>query len=258
MSSLPAALALLRWPLPVDAAAHGAALDDHLKLNLVIALALLTLAHVLLLVGVMVRRRAARPIHKLTLEYLPLALLVCLFAFLGVRANELWAAQRYTGASLGAMQVEVTGMQFAWYFRYPGKDATFGKTKLELVSAADGNPVGLDMHDAAAKDDVVTSALVLPAGREVDLTLRSLDVMHGFAVPELRLKQNAVPGTVAHVHFTAMKPGVYAILCTQVCGLGHYRMSSTVRVLPEDAFAKWMAAQEAAQESVQDVGAVTP
>ena len=57
---------------------------------------------------------------------------------------------------------------------------------------------------------------MLPANREVDLTLRSQDVIHGFAIPELRLKQNALPGETAHIHFTPTTPGDYAILCTQV------------------------------------------
>ena len=233
------------WHLPRDAAKHGPALDQHLLLNLWIALALLTLAHIILLTGLAFRRRTSRPIHKATLEYLPLALLTILFAFLAIRAQQLWAAQRYTGADLSAMQVEVTGMQFAWYFRYPGKDATFGNTKLGLASAAEGNPLGLDPQDPHSTDDIVSSQLVLPANREVDLTLRAQDVIHGFSVPEMRLKQNAVPGMTTHIHFTPTTPGTYAILCTQLCGLGHYRMQATMLILPPEAFNTWLKAHEA-------------
>lgn len=232
------------WHLPADAAQHGTALDSHLLLNLWIALALFVLANILLLIGVLSRRRAHRPAHKLTLEYLPLAAFTALFLFLGVRAHSLWAAQRYTGAAPEALQVEVTGLQFAWYFRYPGADATFGRVQPQLVSAAEGNPVGLDRADPHSADDIVRSQLVLPAGREVDLTLRALDVIHGFAVPELRLKQNAIPGQTEHIHFTPQTPGDYAILCTQVCGLGHYRMQALLRVLPEPQFDTWLQQQE--------------
>jgi cytochrome c oxidase subunit 2 len=143
------------------------------------------------------------------------------------------------------MQVEVTGMQFAWYFRYPGPDAAFGRTKLALASAAEGNPLGLDPTDRYAHDDFVTTQLVLPANREVDLTLHAQDVIHGFSVPAMRLKQNAVPGQTIHIHFTPTTPGDYAILCTQVCGLGHYRMSATLRVLPPNQFTAWLTAHEA-------------
>jgi cytochrome c oxidase subunit 2 len=235
------------WHLPVDGAWHGHALDSHLLLNLWIALALFALSNILLIFGAVAKRRAHRPTHKLTLEYLPLLAFAVLFLFLAIRANSLWATQRYTGAAPDALQVEVTGMQFAWYFRYPGADHTFGRTSNALVSAAEANPVGLDPADPHGADDVVRSQLVLPAGREVDLTLRSIDVIHGFAVPEMRLKQNALPGQTQHIHFTPQRPGDYAILCTQVCGLGHYRMQAILRILPAAQFDRWLAQQEHAQ-----------
>ena len=233
------------WNLPIDAALHGHALDTHLLLNLWIALALLTLAHLILLLGLALRKRTAQPIHQLFIEYLPLAALTLLFAFLAIRSERLWAAQRYTGADLSAMQVEVTGAQFVWYFRYPGPDATFGRTNLSLVAPAEANPLGIDPADPHGHDDIVTSQLVLPANREVDLTLRAQDVIHGFAIPQMRIKQNALPGQTTHIHFTPETPGDYAILCTQVCGLGHYRMLATLRVLPPAQFATWLQSHEA-------------
>jgi cytochrome c oxidase subunit 2 len=149
------------------------------------------------------------------------------------------------------MQVEVIGQQFVWYFRYPGADAAFGRTSLSLVAPAEGNPLGIDPTDSYGHDDIVTSQLVLPAHREVDLTLRSQDVIHGFAIPQMRIKQNATPGQTAHIHFTPETPGDYAILCTQVCGLGHYRMLATLRVLPPAAFDTWLHNQEAAKPEVR-------
>jgi cytochrome c oxidase subunit 2 len=235
------------WHLPVDGSWQGQGFDAHLLLNLWIALGLFALANILLVFGVLSHRRAHRPIHKLTLEYLPLIAFAALFFLLGSRATSLWATQRYTGAAPDALQVEVTGLQFAWYFRYPGADATFGRTRNELVSAAEGNPVGLDPLDPHGGDDIVRPQLVLPAGREVDLTLRAVDVIHGFAIPEMRLKQNAIPGETQHIHFTPTRPGDYAILCTQVCGLGHYRMQAMLRVLPAAQFDQWLHQQEQAQ-----------
>jgi len=236
-------MAIFSWPLPADASAHGPALDRHLLLNLWIALALLALAHLILFAGLLARRRTEAT-NLWRIEYLPLAILGVLFASLTIKAERLWAATRYTGASLTALQVEVTGVQFAWYFRYPGPDATFGITRPQLVAPGEGNPLGLDSTDPHSADDEVTSELVLPAGREVDLRLNAQDVIHGFSIPELRLKQNAVPGQAIHVHFTATTPGTYAILCTQLCGLGHYRMNATLRVLPPDQFASWLASKQ--------------
>lgn len=237
--------------LPVEGSAHGHTLDSQLLLNLWIALGLFVLAHILLLAGLIRRRHnlaasdiAARG-RSWRLEYLPLLCLAALFAYLTVRSERLWAASRYTGPDPTAMQVEVTGVQFAWYFRYPGPDAVFGRIEPRLVSAAEGNPLGLDPADPQGADDFVSSELVLPAGREVDLTLRAQDVIHGFFVPGMRLKQNAVPGQPGHIHFTPERPGSYAIVCSQLCGLGHYRMAATLRVLTPAGYSAWLAAKTA-------------
>ncbi|MEO6910460.1 MAG: cytochrome C oxidase subunit II [Edaphobacter sp.] len=232
--------------LPVDASVHGPAIDHHLLLNIWIVLALAVLAHLILLIGVVARRRSEATSWRI--EYLPLAALAVLFAFLTIRAERLWAAARYTGAEPTALQVQVTGEQFAWYFRYPGTDATFGITRPQLVDAPAGNPLGIDPADSHGADDLVTSELVLPANRQVDLRLNALDVIHGFSVPQMRLKQDAIPGMTIHLHFTPKIPGTYAILCTQVCGLGHYRMSANLRVLPPEQFAVWLAAKEKAAQ----------
>jgi cytochrome c oxidase subunit 2 len=239
---------ILLWDLPKDAAAHGSALDRHLLLNLWIALGLLVIAHLVLFAGLLLRRRASAPGPRRAwlLEYLPLTLLALLFAALTVRAERLWAVARYTGADPAALQVEVTGVQFAWYFRYPGQDAAFGRTDPRHVAPGEGNPLGIDPSDPRGKDDLLSSQLVLPANREVDLRLNAQDVIHGFFVPELRLKQNAVPGQTIHVHFTPTTPGTYAILCSQLCGMGHYRMQANLRVLPPTEFASWLAAKEKA------------
>ena len=233
------------WFLPADGSAHGPALDHHLLLNLWIALALLALAHLLLLAGLLARRRTEAT-NLWRIEYLPLTALALLFAFLTIKAERIWAATRYTGASPTALQVEVTGVQFAWYFRYPGPDATFGITRPSLVAPGEGNPLGLDPTDPHSADDEVSSELVLPTNREVDLRLNAQDVIHGLSIPELRLKQNAVPGQTIHVHFTPTTPGTYAVLCTQLCGLGHYRMNATLRILPPDQFANWLASKQKA------------
>ena len=233
------------WLLPRDASAHGLALDHHLLLNLWIALSLLALAHLILLIGLLARLHS-EPTRLWRIEYLPLAALALLFATLTLKAERLWASSRYTGASPTALQVEVTGVQFAWYFRYPGPDATFGTTNPSLVAPGEGNPLGLSPADPHSADDRVSSQLVLPANREVDLRLRAQDVIHGFSIPEMRLKQNAVPGQTIHLHFTPTTPGTYAILCTQLCGLGHYRMNATLLILPPDQFTSWLAAKQKA------------
>jgi cytochrome c oxidase subunit 2 len=173
---------------------------------------------------------------------------VVLFVGLGLYARNAWAQVHFMGAQPGALPIEVTAQQFAWNFRYAGPDGQFGRTKPERVSASTGNPVGLDPTDPLTKDDIVSPIIAVPAGREVDLTLKSQDVTHSFYVRELRLKQDAVPGMEIHIHFTATDPGNYELACAELCGLGHYRMHSMLTVLSEPDFEKWLKDQEAANQ----------
>ena len=233
---------------PTDASAHGPALDHHLLLNLWIALALLALAHLILLTGLLARRHCRSTLISGASNTSRSPSSPSSSPPSPSRPNASGPPARYTGADPTALQVEVTGVQFAWYFRYPGPDATFGHTQPHLVAPGEGNPLGLDPTDPHSADDIVSSQLVLPANREVDLRLNAQDVIHGFSIPEMRLKQNAVPGQTIHLHFTPTTPGTYAILCTQLCGLGHYRMNATLRVLPPDQFAAWLATQQKAAQ----------
>jgi len=107
-----------------------------------------------------------------------------------------------------------------------------------------GNFFGLDrQRDADSRDDLVTATLGIPVNRPVELLLRSKDVTHSFYVPELRLQQDMVPGMEIPIHFTATKTGRFEIVCTQLCGLGHYRMRAFLQVMSEDDFKKWMQEQ---------------
>jgi cytochrome c oxidase subunit 2 len=173
---------------------------------------------------------------------------VVIFVGLGLYARNAWAEVHFMGAAPGALQIEVTGQQFVWNFRYAGTDGKFGREKPELVSASTGNPVGLDPTDPASKDDIVSPVIAIPVGKEVELIIRSQDVTHSFYVRELRLKQDAVPGMEIHMHFTATDAGDYEIACAELCGLGHYRMHTMLSVMSEPDFEKWMKDQAAANQ----------
>ena len=82
---------------------------------------------------------------------------------------------------------------------------------------------------------------MLPVNREVDLTLRSLDVIHSLFIPNMRFKQDAVPGLMIHLHFTPTTVGEYEIACAELCGLGHYKMRASLRVVSEADYEAWMA-----------------
>ncbi len=169
-----------------------------------------------------------------------------LFVGLGIYAERAWAEVHFRAASPGALQIEVQGQQFKWYFRYPGADGKFGRTDPKLVKDSDQNFFGLDPSDLAAKDDIVTPVVAVPVNREVELVLKSKDVTHSFFVRELRLKQDAVPGMIIRIHFTATQVGQYEIACAELCGLGHHQMRSFLQVMSEADYEKWLKEQAAA------------
>jgi cytochrome c oxidase subunit 2 len=168
-----------------------------------------------------------------------------IFFWFNVSATHLWSRMIEHSTSHKDLQVEVTGVQFQWYFRYPGADLTFGRVNAQKFARADeGNPLGLDPADPAGKDDIVSSALVLPAGREAELILRAQDVIHSVFIPAMRLKQDAVPGMEIHTHVKPLEIGTYELTCSQLCGLGHYHMRAAVRVVSADEFNQWLTAHK--------------
>lgn len=244
--------------LPPNGSIHGVAVDRLMRWNLIAICICFLAAHIWLIAAMLRRRRRDRTTLSMAFRWTILPALCVMYVWMAVTAQHLWAASRYAGPSLEAMQVEVVGEQFQWYFRYPGPYAAFGVTRPTLANAAAGNPLGLDAHDSRGSDDVVSSALVLPAGREVDLRLRSLDVIHGLFIPGMRLKENTVPGLVLHVHFTPTTPGTYPILCSQVCGLGHARMQAVLSIVSPAEFESWIAARERARPEKSDSTDQTP
>ncbi|HYN10269.1 MAG TPA: hypothetical protein VES67_22980 [Vicinamibacterales bacterium] len=145
----------------------------------------------------------------------------------------------------GAVVIRVVGEQFAWNVHYPGADGRFGETKLALVSPT--NPLGLDRGSPSGKDDIVLLSLMhLPVNRPVVIQLSSKDVIHSFGVPAMRVKQDANPGIVTPVWFTPTVTGDFEIACSQLCGLGHYRMRGVITVESEEAFRRFLAEEAAA------------
>lgn len=167
---------------------------------------------------------------------------------LGVFGVKAWANVYFAPPAADALPVQVQAGQFAFYFRYPGPDGTFGPLHPELISESNANFFGIDVdHDQDSKDDIVTAEMAIPVNREVHLLMHSKDVGHSFFVPELRVQQDFVPGMDLSLHFTATKIGRYEIVCTQLCGLGHYNMKAYLSVLSQDDFDNWLKKQAALQ-----------
>jgi cytochrome c oxidase subunit 2 len=241
------------WWLPVGASAAAPAIDHHFATTYIVMGIVFVAAQLSLGVLAWMYRdqkdgRKAEYSHgNIKLEIVWTALTAVLFIGLNLMSSSIWASERFRPARPDAVRVEVTGMQFAWYFRYPGPDGKFGATKPELEDASSGGEgaLGLDPSDPASRDDVVAATMYLPVNREVELTLRSHDVIHSFFVPSMRFKQDAVPGLAIHMHFTPTQTGDYEIACAELCGMGHYKMHGIVKVVSQEDFDKWVASREA-------------
>jgi cytochrome c oxidase subunit II len=230
--------------LPTGASLHAPAIDRLMGVSLIVLLALCVAAQILLLLGLVFRRRQGLRISG-SWRWGAIAVMVVFFVWMTAVSEHLWSVVRLSGTQPDAVRVEVTGVQFQWYFRYPGSDGIYGRTQPDLIDASGGNPLGLDSNDPRSRDDVVSSVLVLPVNRQVELTLRAQDVVHGFFIPSMRLMQNATPGSESVINLTPTRLGDYPIVCSQLCGLGHYRMRAVLRVVSDKQFAGWLKNREA-------------
>lgn len=165
---------------------------------------------------------------------------------------------RITGdAPANSMVVEVTGSQFKWEFRYPGKDGVLGKKYYKEINDAKNNPLGQIWDDPNNHDDVyATGELHLVVNKPVKLVIGAKDVIHDVGLPHFRMKMDAVPGTPTTMWFTPTRTTkekrletgdpefVYEIACDQMCGKGHYSMRGTIVVETQEEFDAWMASQK--------------
>jgi cytochrome c oxidase subunit 2 len=138
-----------------------------------------------------------------------------------------------------AIVVHAVGQQFNWNFHMPGPDGIFGRRDVNLVS--NNNPLGIDPNDPASKDDLTfTGELHVPVDRPVIVEVSSKDVIHNFALPAMRIAQDAIPGSIIPLWFKPIKTGTYEIVCGQLCGLGHYGMKGTIVVDSPADYQAWL------------------
>ena len=144
-----------------------------------------------------------------------------------------------------AIVIRVVAEQFVWNVHYPGADGQFGQTSLGLLSAT--NPLGLDRSSPTGRDDIVLlSQIHLPVNRPTIIQLSTKDVIHSFGIPAMRVKQDAMPGLLTPVWFTPTQTGTFEVVCSQLCGLGHYRMKAIVTVESEADYRKFLETEAAA------------
>jgi cytochrome c oxidase subunit 2 len=223
-SALGVVLALLIDWFPVSAAEQAGPIDTLWYVLLIVSVPVFVLVVTIVLYSVIrFRMRPGEeladgpPIHGNTrLEVIwtaiPAIILVALCSYAYVVLTDIEKAQANT------MNVRVVGEQFTWTFYYPSEDG--GK-------------------------EVASAELYLPVDRPVNFTVQSRDVLHDFFVPAFRVKIDAVRGIDTHVRATPNRLGDYAIVCAELCGLGHAVMRQTAHVVTREAFDGWLTKQAA-------------
>ena len=142
--------------------------------------------------------------------------------FIALYQMDVWAQYRMKKSfpSKTEAVAEVMARQFEWRIRYPAS--------------------GKKLQPTPQPDDVYTvNELHVPTGRPISISLRTEDVQHAFFVPELRIKQDAVPGLVIPVWFDVLERRSYEMLCAELCGWGHYKMKARVIGESDEDFEAW-------------------
>lgn len=153
------------------------------------------------------------------------------------------------------VEMRVVGIQFKWYFHYPGKDGKLGplNRNLQRASTDFSELIGLDRSHADARDDIVTPVMYVPVDKPVYIHLSSVDVLHSFFLPEFRIKQDAVPGLEPKVWLNAAatsaaingldergNPKPFDIVCAELCGQGHYTMRGELYTVTAEQYDQWL------------------
>jgi cytochrome c oxidase subunit 2 len=235
--------------MPIAASQHAGLLDREFHFSLVDSAILFVAAQLVLATFIWISKPSSnkklRPFpHGISLAILIAVVFIALELFsTATLGRSAWGAMYDARVDPQTIRVQAMGQQFAFYFRYPGPDGKFGPVHTDKIDPSIANYFGLDrVHDSASKDDLMTATLALPVNRPAEILLLSQDVIHGFYVRELRVQQDMVPGMEIPVRFTPTRIGKYEIVCTQLCGLGHYRMRAYLQVMSETDFEKWMEA----------------
>lgn len=220
------------WMLPEPASSLGAEIDSIYYLILIITGIIFVLVEVAL-VAFLIRyrrrdgRRAEYSHGNKRAEVVWTVIPFVLVLYIAYASNDVWlrakVADRAGGAPADAVPIRVMAKQFEWLVTYAGPDGR------------------LDTAD----DFTGRNQLNLPVDRAVRIELGSEDVIHSLFLPDLRVKQDAVPGMMIPVWFEAAEAGEYDWACAELCGLGHYRMRGSVTVHEPGGFERWQAEQAA-------------
>ncbi|MDT3404445.1 cytochrome c oxidase subunit II [Mucilaginibacter terrae] len=155
---------------------------------------------------------------------------------------------------VASLDIDVTGHQFAWELRYPGKDGKLGKKNYKLINGT--NKLGVSYDDKNSFDDLQADTLVIPVNKSVRLNIIAQDVIHSVYMPNFRVQINAVPGLPTYFKFTPTATTAemrnkldqpdfnYHLYCNKICGGSHYNMQKVVLVVTQAEYQNWLAQQK--------------
>jgi cytochrome c oxidase subunit II len=207
-------------PLPMQASIEAFTIDALIGWHLTLIAFLFSLIVVFMLYAIVVFRKRdgdesegehfeGNTVLEIVWTVAPL-IFVVVFSFYGITS-----LAEVTRAEPNEFEVTAVGLQWSWRFEYP--------------------------------NGIVSPELVLPIEQRVNVTLHAQDVLHSFWIPEMRVKQDAVPGSETNIRFTPIATGDFKVRCAEMCGRSHYSMESPVRVLSQEEYDQWEAEQLAAQ-----------
>lgn len=248
--------------LPEAASIHGVKIDEMFTVTTILTMIVFFLTQILLF-GFLFKyrhsekRRAHFLPHNNTIEKIWTIVPAIVLTILVVFGFFTWQSIMDNTDAKGevkAIDVDITGHQFAWELRYPGKDGTLGPKDFKLTTAA--NKLGVNFKKKSSFDDLSADTMYLPVNRAVRLNIQAQDVIHSVYMPHFRVQLNAVPGLPTFFKFTPtittaqMRTRLddpkfeYLVYCNKICGGGHYNMQKVVRVVTEAEYQTWLSHQK--------------
>ena len=233
--------------LPPQASAHAAEIDNMIVILHWLMLALFVGWGIFFVYTLVRFRASAHPkadyegVKSHASSYLEVAVAVVEAVILLAFAIPAWAVRvNAFPPEDGATVLHVIAKQFEWHTVYPGPDGRFGRRDASLITST--NAIGLDRSDPNGADDIHTiNQLNLPVDTPVIAYLSTMDVIHSFSINSMRVKQDAVPGMEIPVWWEPTVAGNYEINCSQLCGLGHYRMRGFVTIMNQADYQSFLA-----------------
>lgn len=246
--------------LPDSASEHGVKIDFMFWTTTIITLIVFFITQILLF-GFAFKYRGSDKRkgyyypHNNTIEKIWTIIPAIVLTVLVVFGFFTWRTVTNTENVKGDINIDITGHQFQWELRYPGKDGKLGAVNYtEFYSAT--NLLGVDFKDRNSFDDLKVDTMVLPVNRSIRLNIHAQDVIHSVYMPHFRVQMNAVPGLPTYFKFTPTVTTAdmrnqlndqkfeYLVYCNKICGGGHYNMQKVVRVVTEAEYQEWLSKQK--------------